>query len=67
MSKLPKRYLITRPRLKSVVMCYSRPDRPYRAVVTGLPADSVESVEVTRLDDRTVEVVPYSLLTHSRV
>jgi hypothetical protein len=65
--RLPRSFIITKPRLRSVVVVHSDPRRPFRAVVTDLLVESPEKVRVRPLDGSEEVEVEWRILTHGAV
>jgi hypothetical protein len=64
--RFPRAFLIAKPRVGTIVMVMSNPDRPLKGVVTGLLLDSPDRVQVTNLVNRETLDVPYRELTTAR-
>lgn len=67
MKKLPKAFLITKPRLKSCVTVHENPSAPYRAVVVDIMRDQPDLIAVTNLRDRTTAQVPWGFCCHAKM
>jgi hypothetical protein len=64
--KLPKPYLEVKPQLRAVVICCSDPMKHWKAVVTNTLPDSPSCVEITSLQTRKVEIVPFRELVKGK-
>lgn len=63
-----KNFVITRPRIKSVVSVHSNPRAPFKAVVSADQRDiPLNQVRVLRLLDKQEFIVDWNLCKHSSV
>jgi len=66
MNKMPRNFLITRPKVGSAVMVHGISKNPFKAVVFGLSSEP-RMVNVICLRDRSEHKVDYGQLTHAAI